>query len=293
MSKRKMSLLSSFENISPQVISRVGREIQDLQRNPPDGIRFLPQEEDTIAEIHAEIKGPAGTPYDGGSFHIKLVLGNDFPHSPPRGFFLTKIYHPNVAANGDICVNTLKRDWTAEVTLTHVLQVIRCLLIVPFPESSLNDEAGRLFMESYSEYERRVKVWVSVHASKSLSGDGAGDTGDCGSSNNSNTINKTSGNGGGGEKKRGGVKAGAKVKGAVASSSVAANSQPALAVKSAGEEGGEVGGSVAAAAAVEKGADTAGGNGGGDPASKRRQEAPRKTAKDRQKEAKKRGLKRL
>lgn len=32
MSKRKMSLLSSFENISPQVISRVGREIQDLQR---------------------------------------------------------------------------------------------------------------------------------------------------------------------------------------------------------------------------------------------------------------------
>lgn len=30
--KRKMSLLSSFENISPQVISRVGREIQDLQR---------------------------------------------------------------------------------------------------------------------------------------------------------------------------------------------------------------------------------------------------------------------
>ncbi|CAN0549041.1 unnamed protein product, partial [Ectocarpus sp. 12 AP-2014] len=100
-----------------------------------------------------------GTPYDGGSFHIKLVLSNDFPHSPPRGFFLTKIYHPNVAPNGDICVNTLKRDWTAEVTLTHVLQVIRCLLIVPFPESSLNDEAGRLFMESYTEYERRVKVW--------------------------------------------------------------------------------------------------------------------------------------
>lgn len=71
---------------------------------------------------------PAGTPYDGGSFHIKLVLGNDFPHSPPRGFFLTKIYHPNVAPNGDICVNTLKRDWTAEVTLTHVLQVCTCML---------------------------------------------------------------------------------------------------------------------------------------------------------------------
>ncbi|CAM9474162.1 unnamed protein product [Choristocarpus tenellus] len=165
MSKRKVALMSSFENISPQVISRVGREIQDLQKSPPDGIRFLPQEEDSIAEIHVEIMGPVGTPYEGGCFHMKLVLSNDFPHSPPRGFFITKIYHPNVAPNGDICVNTLKRDWTPDVTLTHVLQVIRCLLIVPFPESSLNEEAGKLFMESYVEFERRAKLWVGVHAS--------------------------------------------------------------------------------------------------------------------------------
>jgi hypothetical protein len=44
------------------------------------------------------------------------------------------------------------------------VQVIRCLLIVPFPESSLNDEAAKLFMESYDEYARRARVWTSVHA---------------------------------------------------------------------------------------------------------------------------------
>ena len=86
--------------------------------------------------------------------------------APPRGFFLTKIYHPNIAANGDICVNTLKRDWSEAVTLSHVLQVIRCLLIVPFPESSLNDEAGKLFMENYDEYSKRAKLMTSVHAIK-------------------------------------------------------------------------------------------------------------------------------
>ena len=63
---------------------------------------------------------------------------------------LTSIFHHNAA------VNTLKRDWKANVGLKHILQVIRCLLIVPFPESSLNDEAGKLFMESYDEYVRRV-----------------------------------------------------------------------------------------------------------------------------------------
>jgi len=63
------------------------------------------------------------TPYSGGVFHVKLILSQDFPSSPPRGFFLTKIYHPNVSSNGDICVNTLKKDWNAEVTLIHILQV--------------------------------------------------------------------------------------------------------------------------------------------------------------------------
>ena len=85
-----------------------------------------------------------GTPYQGGTFRMKLVLGQDYPAAPPRGFFLTKIYHPNVSANGDICVNTLKKDWNDSVTLCHILAVIRCLLIVPFPESSLNDEAGKV-----------------------------------------------------------------------------------------------------------------------------------------------------
>lgn len=81
---------------------------------------------------------------------MKLVLGQDYPQSPPRGFFLTKIYHPNVSANGDICVNTLKKDWNEDVTLCHILAVIRCLLIVPFPESSLNDEAGKVSKQTHT-----------------------------------------------------------------------------------------------------------------------------------------------
>lgn len=66
-------------------------------------------------------------------------------------------------ATGAICVNTLKKDWTVATTLAHVLSVVRCLLIVPFPESSLNDEAGKLFMESYEEYSKRARLMADVH----------------------------------------------------------------------------------------------------------------------------------
>lgn len=66
------------------------------------------------------------------------------------GFFLTKIFHPNISKIGEICVNTLKRDWKPELSLTHILTVIRCLLIEPYPESALNEEAGKLLLEDYS-----------------------------------------------------------------------------------------------------------------------------------------------
>ena len=42
-------------------------------------------------------------------------------------------------------------------------EVIRCLLIVPFPESALNEEAGKLFMESYEEYADHARMVSATH----------------------------------------------------------------------------------------------------------------------------------
>lgn len=81
------------------------------------------------------------------------------------GFFLTKIFHPNIRQpSGEICVNTLKKDWQPTHGLRHVLMVIRCLLIEPFPESALNEEAAKLMLEEYDEYFRRAKMFTSIHA---------------------------------------------------------------------------------------------------------------------------------
>ena len=165
----------SAENLPPRILQRVAREVMQLHKSPPDGVRLTMNESSSssasLGEITAEIIGPEDTPYYGYKFELKLSLPSDFPASPPRGFFLTKIYHPNVEwSNGAICVNTLKRDWKPEsITISHVLSVIRCLLIIPFPESSLNDEAGKLFMDSYDEYARRAKLMASVHAKKESS----------------------------------------------------------------------------------------------------------------------------
>ena len=61
-------------------------------------------------------------------------------------------------------MNTLKKDWQPSHSLRHVLMVVRCLLIEPFPESALNEEAARLLLEDYEEYFRRAKMLTSIHA---------------------------------------------------------------------------------------------------------------------------------
>lgn len=69
-----------------------------------------------------------------------------------------------MAKGGEICVNVLKRDWARDLGLRHVLLVVRCLLVEPFPESALNEEAGKLLLESYEAYARHAALMTSIHA---------------------------------------------------------------------------------------------------------------------------------
>lgn len=153
----------SFENLAPQVSRQICKELQQLISEPPEGIKVILNEED-ISDIQAIIDGPAGTPYANGHFRVKLVLGKEFPNIPPKGFFLTKIFHPNVSPQGEICVNTLKKDWKPDLGIKQILLTVKCLLIVPNPESALNEEAGKLLLEQYDDYFQRAKMMTEIHA---------------------------------------------------------------------------------------------------------------------------------
>ncbi|CAB4427707.1 unnamed protein product [Rhizophagus irregularis] len=105
--------MSAIENISPSVIKRISKEINALVAQPPEGIKVIVNESD-VCDVQAWIYGPESTPYEGGYFKVKLVLGADFPAAPPKCYFITKLFHPNVSKSGEVCVNTLKKDWNKD-----------------------------------------------------------------------------------------------------------------------------------------------------------------------------------
>merc|ERR1712166_73112 len=60
--------------------------------------------------------------------------------------------------------NTLKSDWNPSLGLDHVLLTIRCLLINPNAESALNEEAGKLLLDDYSEFANRARIMTKIYA---------------------------------------------------------------------------------------------------------------------------------
>lgn len=61
-----------------------------------------------LYEWRVLIEGPEGSPYAGGYFPAKLSFPPDFPLSPPVMTFLTpNFWHPNVYADGRVCISIL------------------------------------------------------------------------------------------------------------------------------------------------------------------------------------------
>lgn len=184
-------MVSNVENLNPQLMRILAKEVQHLKQDPLEGVQIILDDKD-ITSVEAIIEGPEDTPYFGGRFRVKLSIVKDFPASPPLGFFLTKIFHPNVSSRGEICVNTLKKDWKSDLGLKHVLLTIKCLLIVPNPESALNEEAGKLILESYDDYYKRAKLYTEIHAKSSQNNSSKPSTSSASSSNSAGAGNSNS-----------------------------------------------------------------------------------------------------
>lgn len=85
----------------------------------------------------ATIIGPEGSPYADGVFTLNIDIPQDYPLRPPKIFFITKIYHPNVTSNGSICLDLLKDSWVPNLTISKALIAIYTLLGHPEPENPL------------------------------------------------------------------------------------------------------------------------------------------------------------
>jgi len=135
------------------------RDFKKLQEDPPAGVSGAPTE-DNILVWHAIIFGPQDTPFEDGTFKLVLEFTEDYPNKPPSVRFISKMFHPNVYADGSICLDILQNRWSPTYDVAAILTSIQSLLDEPNPNSPANSLAAQLYQENRREYEKRVQQIV-------------------------------------------------------------------------------------------------------------------------------------
>ncbi|KAL1521348.1 hypothetical protein AB1Y20_021015 [Prymnesium parvum] len=144
---------------STQARRRLMRDFKRMQNDPPEGVNGAPCDND-IMKWHAVIFGPDDTAWEDGTFKLTIDFTEDYPNKAPTVKFLTKIFHPNIYADGSICLDILQNQWSPIYDISAILTSIQSLLCDPNPNSPANSEAARLYQENRREYERKVKEIV-------------------------------------------------------------------------------------------------------------------------------------
>jgi len=111
------------------------------------------------------IKGPEGTPYEGGTFVVDIQIPASYPFEPPKMRFDTKVWHPNISsANGAICLDILKKEWSPALTLRTALLSLQALLCSPNPDDPQDAQVAGQYKRDKNAFEQTARFWTSAYA---------------------------------------------------------------------------------------------------------------------------------
>ncbi|KAF6219612.1 hypothetical protein HO133_004081 [Letharia lupina] len=142
---------------------RIIKETERLMAEPVPGISAVPHE-DNLRYFDVKIHGPSQSPYEAGIFKLELFLPDDYPMTPPKIRFLTKIYHPNIDKLGRICLDVLKSNWSPALQIRTILLSIQALLGAPNPDDPLANDVAQRWKEDEPAAIQTAREWTRQYA---------------------------------------------------------------------------------------------------------------------------------
>lgn len=133
-------------------------EYSKLQKEPVEGFTVKLGDDSNLYQWHVGIFGPPDTLYEGGYFKAIMEFPSKYPFEPPKVRFRTKMWHPNIYENGEVCISILhpptedpqsgehpSERWNPAQNVRTILMSIISLLNEPNCSSPANVDASVMY----------------------------------------------------------------------------------------------------------------------------------------------------
>ncbi|KAM6261430.1 ubiquitin-conjugating enzyme E2 K isoform 1-T1 [Porphyrio hochstetteri] len=106
----------------------------------------------------------------GGRYQLEIKIPETYPFNPPKVRFITKIWHPNISSvTGAICLDILKDQWAAAMTLRTVLLSLQALLAAAEPDDPQDAVVANQYKQNPEMFKQTARLWAHVYAGAPVS----------------------------------------------------------------------------------------------------------------------------
>jgi len=143
---------------------RLQRELMDIKKS--DDLNFVNIEADDNNLQHWKgLLVPESSAYNKGAWKVDIEFPNEYPFKPPKLSFKTKIYHPNIDEEGQVCLPILlSENWKP---LTKIEEVIRALVsLIDHPETDhpLRADLAEEYIKEREKFIKNAQEFTMKHA---------------------------------------------------------------------------------------------------------------------------------
>ncbi|XP_044765065.1 NEDD8-conjugating enzyme UBE2F-like [Coccinella septempunctata] len=146
------------------------KESQELAQLLPPNCSVEYENENDLSEFTLILKPTEGY-WENGIFRFNIYITEEYNMVPPKVRCLTKLWHPNISENGEICLSLLRQHsvdglgWSPTRRLKDVVWGLYALFtdLLNF-EDPLNIEAADMYKHSKLDFQSKVEQYVKLYA---------------------------------------------------------------------------------------------------------------------------------
>ena len=148
------------------------KEVQEMESTLPTGCKVKFDDPNALHDFCLTISPDEGF-WMGGKFRFQIHVGEDYNIAPPQVKCRTRLWHPNISEDGEVCLSILRQNsidgmgWAPTRRLRDVIWGLNSLFtdLLNF-DDPLNSAAAEHYQQDKEAFCLKTKQWVLKYAKR-------------------------------------------------------------------------------------------------------------------------------